>query len=111
MLKNHFKSAYRHLLKNKLFSLIHICGLAVALSAGALILEYLGYELGYDQFHENKDELYRVTSRRYENGQLKNASAETVYGAGDFMKQHFPEVQNVVRFYKWPASTGVLMTP
>jgi putative ABC transport system permease protein len=109
MLKNHLKVAWRHLLKNKFFSLLNISGLAVGLAAAFLILQYLSFEIGYDQFHENKDELFRVTSRQYEHGALKYESAETVYGVGDFLKEHFPEVEGVVRLYKWPASTGVLM--
>ncbi len=109
MLKNHFKIAYRHLMKNKIFSILNVCGLAVGFTAAFLILQYLNYEMGYDQFHENKDELFRVTSEKHESGELQNSSAKTLFGVGNFMKQHFPEVQSVVRFYKWPGNTGVLI--
>lgn len=109
MLESHFKIAYRHLLKNKFFSLINIAGLAVSIAAAFLILQYLSFETSYDQFHKNKDEIFRVTYQQHENGELKNTSAGTFYGVGNFMKEHFWEVKDVVRFYKWPASTGVLL--
>ena len=109
MLGTYIKMAYRQLWKNKVFSLLNISGLAVALAAAFLILQYLTYELGHDEFHKNKDEIFRVTYQQHENGVLMNSSAQTFYGVADFMKRHFPEVQEAVRIYKWPASTGVLM--
>ncbi|MEX1241917.1 MAG: ABC transporter permease [Cyclobacteriaceae bacterium] len=109
MLRSHFKLAYRHLLKNKVFSLINIAGLAVSIAAAFLIVQYLTFEMGYDRFHGNKDEIFRVTYQQHENGEVRNTSAGTFYGVGTFMKEYFHEVENVVRFYKWPASTGVLL--
>ena len=109
MLKSHFKIALRHLMRNKIFSLINISGLAVSMAAAFLIFQYLNFEMSYDQFHKNKEELLRVTYRQYENGELTNTSAETFYGVGAYMTAHFPEVKSMVRFYKWPASTGVLL--
>jgi putative ABC transport system permease protein len=109
MIQSHFKIAYRYLLKNKVFSLIHVSGLAVSMAAAFLILQYLSFELSYDGFHKNNDEIFRVTQERYENGELKDASAGTFYGVGEFIKSNFPEVKDMVRFYKWPANTGVLL--
>jgi putative ABC transport system permease protein len=109
MFKNHFKIAFRHLVKHKVFSLINIGGLAMSMAVAFLILQYLNFELSYDQFHKNRDEIFRVTYKQHENGELKNTSAGTFYGVGAFMQEQFPQVKEMVRFYKWPASTGVLL--
>jgi len=108
MLQSYFKIAYRHLIKYKVFSLINIAGLAIGIASAFLITQYLAFEMGYDQFHENKDELFRVTYEQSKDGGLKNTSAGTFYGVAEFMKENFLEVDKVVRFYKWPANTGLL---
>src|SRR5688500_11536080 len=109
MFKNHFKIAFRHLAKHKGFSLINIGGLAVSMAVAFLIVQYLNFEMGHDQFHKNSDEIFRVTYQQHENGELKNTSAGTFYGVGTFVQENFPQVKEVVRFYKWPANTGVLI--
>ncbi len=62
MLRNYFKIAYRHLLKNKAFSLINIVGLAIGMAACLLILQYVQFELSYDDFHKNREQIYRVAA-------------------------------------------------
>ncbi|MGH7453661.1 MAG: ABC transporter permease, partial [bacterium] len=60
MLKNYFKTTLRALLKQKLFSLINIFGLAVGLSVTLLILLYLQAELSYDNMYAHGKQIYRV---------------------------------------------------
>ena len=82
MLQGYFKFAYRHLMKSKVFSLLNVTGLAVGLASAFLIIQYLDFELGYDQFHRNKNEIFRVSTDQYEKGNLINSTAGTFYGAG-----------------------------
>ena len=51
MIKNYFKTAFRHLWKRKIFSAINIAGLAIGMAACLLILQYVSFELSFDQFH------------------------------------------------------------
>ncbi|MEM6843865.1 MAG: ABC transporter permease, partial [Bacteroidota bacterium] len=60
MLRSYLKIAYRNLLKNKVFSLINILGLAIGMAACLLILQYVTFELSYDNFHKKGDQIYRV---------------------------------------------------
>ncbi|MDX1470940.1 MAG: FtsX-like permease family protein, partial [Flavobacteriaceae bacterium] len=62
MFKNYFKIAIRTLWKNKLFSLINVISLAIGLSASFVIGLMVYYDLSFDKFHENGEEIYRVTS-------------------------------------------------
>ncbi len=60
MFKNHLKIALRNILKNKLYSGINIGGLAVGLACAVLISMWVRDELSFDQFHQAKNEIYRI---------------------------------------------------
>ncbi len=60
MFKNYLKIALRNLIKNKLFSAINISGLAVGLACALFILLWVREEIGFDRFHKNADDIYRV---------------------------------------------------
>ena len=60
MLKNHLKIALRNILKNRLFSLINIVGLAIGIASTILILLWVQDELSYDRFNPNANMLYRA---------------------------------------------------
>ena len=94
MLKNYFKIAWRNLLKNKIFSLINIAGLSIGMAACLLILQYVSFELSYDQFNKNADDLYRVYNDRYQNGKLIQHGTITYSAIGKAMQDDFPEVIN-----------------
>lgn len=61
MFYNYLKIALRLLSRNKLISAINILGLALALAASLMIGIFLHDELIYDRYHNNSDNIYRVT--------------------------------------------------
>ena len=71
MINYFFKMFYRGLLKNKLFSIINILGLAFGLTSSILISLWVWDELSYDQFHTNGDSIYRMLGDVNNNGQSK----------------------------------------
>ncbi|MBS1664529.1 MAG: ABC transporter permease [Bacteroidetes bacterium] len=70
MLKNYLKIALRSLLRNKVFSIINICGLAVGLATGVLILLEVSDEVSYDQFHHHIKDLYLMMVNENEGGEI-----------------------------------------
>ncbi len=62
MFKNYFKIAFRNLRKNKIFSIINIIGLAIGLSASFVIGALIYYDLTFDKFHPDIDQIYRITT-------------------------------------------------
>src|ERR1700722_3117316 len=60
MLKNYFKTAWRILVKNKIFSAINVLGLAIGISASLVIYLIAGYDISFDKFEKGKDRIYRV---------------------------------------------------
>jgi len=63
MFSNYLKIALRNILKHKAFSLINVFGLSVSMSVAMLIIVMVVDQKRYDQFHENKERVYRLLSR------------------------------------------------
>src|SRR5659263_759066 len=62
MIKNYFKTAWRNLLRHKLFSGLNIIGLATGMACSILILLWVQDELSFDKFNPNADQFYRLTA-------------------------------------------------
>jgi putative ABC transport system permease protein len=75
MLGNYLKVGTRNILKHKTFSLINIFGLAAAMSVCMLIIMIIADQRGYDQFHENKDRIYRIQTTGKNGNELHTASS------------------------------------
>src|SRR5204862_1716164 len=60
--------------RNKVFSLINISGLAIGISAAIIIFLIVQYEFSFDNFHKNKERIYRVVSIiHFPNQEFKNS--------------------------------------
>ncbi len=99
MLKNYLMTSFREIFKNKTFSIIHIFGLSTGIAAFVLILLYSLYELSYDKFYKNADEIYRVRQDRYDKGKLSTSWAAGCAAIGPALKNEFPEVLTFGRLY------------
>lgn len=97
MIKNYLLVAFRNISKNKAFSFINVFGLAVGMAACLLILQYVVFELSYDNFHTKKDRIYRVTQDRFNNGKLSTQWAGGAFAPGNAFKANFPEVEDFVK--------------
>ncbi|MFC1724751.1 ABC transporter permease [candidate division KSB1 bacterium] len=64
MFKNYLKIVIRIIKRKKIYSMINLSGLTIGLTSCILILLYINFELGYDKFHENADNIYRVVMRQ-----------------------------------------------
>ncbi len=73
MLSSHIKIAYRSLLHFKFFSLLNIIGLAVGMSTSVLLFLLVKFEMSYDRFHPDMDQVFRITTRvESRDGQILN---------------------------------------
>ena len=99
MLRNYILTAYRNLLRNKIFSLINISGLAVGMAACILITQYVVFERSYDTFHDHYKDLYRLVNVRYYPTHT-DKSAGCITSLGPTLKETFPEVTDFTRCSK-----------
>ena len=94
MLKNYFKTAWRNLLRNKSYAIINVTGLATGIAACLLIFLVVQYETSFDDFHPNKDRIYRVVS-------VSSGPDGVTLGSGtpmpmdEGLRLDFPELTNV----------------
>lgn len=97
MFKSYLTTAWRNLRKNKIFSFINIAGLSIGMAACLLILQYVNFELSYDQFNKNVNDVYRVYNDRYQNGKLIQHGTITYSAISKAMQNDYPEVINHTR--------------
>lgn len=103
MLKNYFKIALRNLVKYKAYSFINIAGLATGIACCIIILLYIQTELSYDRYHENADNIYRITEVQIQND-TERQLANTFAPVAPALQTDYPELE-IVRFY--PYSAGI----
>ncbi|MEQ9442694.1 MAG: FtsX-like permease family protein [Cyclobacteriaceae bacterium] len=97
MFQNHFKIAWRNLIKRKLHAIINIAGLAVGIASFLLIALYVFNELSYDRYHQNADNIYRVVEDlRTDNELLFQAFSSLPMGPA--FADEYPDVLDFVRF-------------
>ena len=106
MFKNYIKTAWRNLLKRKVFSLINILGLAIGLACFLLISMYVVDELSFDRFHQKADRIFRVHSNIVFGGtELKLGVCSDPMGAT--LKKDYPEVEEFTRIYNSEGSKQI----
>jgi putative ABC transport system permease protein len=96
MLRNYFVIASRNLLKHRFFTMINVLGLAVGMSIGLLLIAMLSFLWTYDNFHEHKDNIYRVISTT--DDKVNNREfASAPLALADRIRSEYPGVDAVVR--------------
>lgn len=96
MLRNYFKTAFRNLKRNRVYSLINLLGLSVGITCALLLYLYIKDEMNYDQHHSQADRIYRYTTQwdfAGENSRESNSSGKLAAA----LKQQFPEIAHVLR--------------
>jgi putative ABC transport system permease protein len=91
--QNYFKITLRNIRRHKIFSLLNIAGLSIGIACCIIVLLYVTHELSYDQFHEKKDFIYRVTTQK----NVRDTwyfSPDAPWSAGQVLKERFPEVKD-----------------
>ncbi|WP_271768567.1 ABC transporter permease [Aquimarina algiphila] len=96
MLKNYLKIAWRNLLRNKSFSVLNIVGLSIGLAVTALIVIWINFEIGIDQFHEHKDRTYQVYNQYPVGGEIWTWNSTPKVMASAIQKD-YPDVEHVAR--------------
>jgi putative ABC transport system permease protein len=99
MLRNYLTTAFRSLLKNKLFSIINIFGLAIGLACFTLIILYVQNELSYDKHHVRAEDIYRLSLMGNMAGNNFHA-AVTGGPVGELIETEVPEIEEHVTLYK-----------
>jgi putative ABC transport system permease protein len=99
MFRNHLKTAFSNIRRNKLFSSINILGLALGITASLLIMMYIVNELSYENFQKNRKNIYRIdVVWGNEGNRMKFAGCMPALGPA--LVAQVPEVLSAVRIKK-----------
>ncbi len=75
-MKLHFFKIYlRFLLKNKVFTLINVLGLAIGIVSFLILIKYVSYQTNYDRFFVDHNQIYRINTHVSKNQQVINETA------------------------------------
>jgi len=92
MIRNYFKTAWRNLLRYKLFSGLNIFGLATGMACSILIFLWVLDELSFDKFNSNTDRIFRLTAK------VSDVNAAVVPPAlAQAIKTQVPAIKNATR--------------
>ncbi|HYW16198.1 MAG TPA: FtsX-like permease family protein [Allosphingosinicella sp.] len=93
MWKNYLTVGLRALAKNKTYAFINIFGLALGLAACLLILLYVRYEVNYDKWLPNGDNVYQLQTyiQDRQTGEELNLQMAS-YVSGISLQKDFPQV-------------------
>jgi putative ABC transport system permease protein len=96
MMKNYLKMGWRNLVRQKLYSLINILGLAVGLAVCMMIMLYVTHEMSYDSFHKNAKRIFSPHIQVKLGGNTMNMTSFS-YVSGPMIKQSQPTVADFMR--------------
>ncbi len=96
MLANYIKIALRNLYNTKLYAILNILGLGIAIALG--IVGYVNYEFSqsYDSFHENNEHIYSINHFKIRNNRQVNWSYVPMPMA-EQVKNKVPGIKNISR--------------
>jgi putative ABC transport system permease protein len=99
MFRSHIRIAIRNLMRRKSYAVINIFGLSVGMACCLLITLYVLDELSFDSFHENGNNIYRITTTTNIGGK-QSSVASTNEQIGEVVADEIPEIRASVRVRK-----------
>ncbi|MCF2504125.1 ABC transporter permease [Dyadobacter sp. CY107] len=100
MLRNYIKIAFRHLVKNKGYSVINFGGLAVGMAAAMLIGLWVYDELSFNKYHQNYDRIAQLMQQQTLDGEIVTGNNVPI-PLGSELKSNFPNDFKHVVLSSW----------
>lgn len=98
MFRNYLTIAWRHLWKNRFYSMINIFGLALGIASSLILLVFVYTEFNYDKFHPDSAHIYRLLNK----GEINKMAVEwpaVGYLWTDLIKAEMPQVEGITRIF------------
>lgn len=111
---SHSKVALRNLRRYKLFSILNISGLAIGMTVSLLIISLISDLLKFDQFHVDKNRIFRVTSSATYDSQRTDHLATSPLPLATVLKASIPGIEKLTtirRFFSAEAKVKGKILP
>ena len=92
MFKNYLKVAFRAIQRHKGYSFINIAGLAIGMACCILMLLWIQDELNFDNFHDHRDNIYRVIFEKNRGDRILH-HARGANATGPALEDEYPEIK------------------
>ncbi len=92
MIQTYLKTALRNLQRNKSYALINVLGLAVGIGACLLIFLVVRFENSFDDFHAQKNSIYRVGTE-FHNQDGVSYSAGIAFPVAQGLRLGYPQIK------------------
>src|ERR1700722_6677596 len=102
MFRNYLTIALRNLVRQKLYSVINIAGLAVGLACVLFIILFVRDELSYDTWVPDSANLYRLELPTHLPSRPPMAMAVIPFPMPAAMRDEIPEVKSMTRLWEEP---------
>jgi putative ABC transport system permease protein len=99
MIRNYMKLAWRNLVKQKIYSVIIVSGLALAYSACILIFLFVREETSYDRQSPDADRIYRVVKDFVNDDGTTLPDATTPPALAPALQNDISQVESVVSIF------------
>lgn len=96
MFKNYLKVTLRVFNKERIYSVINLSGLAVGFTCCLMIYLFINDELSYDQFHNDKEQIYRVSSAYMRQGKWE-PYASNAWRTSELLQNNYTQIESLVR--------------
>ena len=90
--------SFRRLLKERFYTLINITGLAVSMASALLIFLYLQFETGYDTYHPEHENIYRMATYTSISGQETEIALNSL-GIGPLLVESHTDFKSFTRLF------------
>jgi putative ABC transport system permease protein len=94
MLLTYLKTAWRGVVRNKVYSGLNIFGLAIGMAVALLIGLWIRYQCSFDRFTPGYEQAFQVKYNFSDNGDTKT-SPEVAIPLADVLKKDIPEIDRV----------------
>ena len=97
MFTHYLKTAIRHLIRHKTYSIINILGLAMGIAFCLLTFLFVKQEWSYDTFHEQSDHLFRIINFQTDTKDNEYVMTLMPENLGPLLEENFPQFSQIVR--------------
>jgi predicted permease len=105
MIRNYFTTAWRQLMRNKVYGFLNILGLATGMTVALTIGLWVHHQFSYDRFLPDYERLYQVRRNFNSNGDTLNF-ATTSLKLADALRNQIPEIEYVAES-DWMGAHGL----
>jgi putative ABC transport system permease protein len=109
MFTNYIKTAYRNILRNRVYACINIVGLALGLAVFSLVASFTDFHSRFDDFHPDGDRIFCLVQVTPSGAGGQRHSARTPFPLQPLLMKDFGELESSTRWA--PLDDFVAMVP